>query len=122
MSTILIAEDDYASSKLLLKVCQGLGHTAIVSPNGQHALETLQFNEIDLLITDIMMPLLDGRDLMRKLRASEQYKDLPIIVVSAYVGPQDVAELLSIGATFVIMKPTRPDEVREYVERALGKG
>src|SRR6056297_123967 len=83
MAKILIAEDDRISQKLAVKIVEELGHTAYVSPHGKHAYEALTAaNDFDMLITDIMMPEMDGQQLIKTLRGDQQFMDFPIIIMS----------------------------------------
>lgn len=121
MSKILIAEDDPISQRLVSAIVERMGHTALVSPNGRHAWESLNAeNTFSLLITDIMMPVMDGTTLIRTLRAEERFKDLPVLVMSAFIGVSEIAGLLSIGATWFMAKPVDRAVLEEYVKRAVG--
>ncbi len=118
MAKILIAEDDLITRKVLFKIVEGMGHSVIMSPNGRHAWETLETNsDVSMLITDVMMPEMDGRELIELIRGKEAYADLPIIIISAVVGPKAVANLLKMGATLFLSKPLKVDETRKYIER-----
>jgi len=79
MVKILIAEDDAVTQKMVSSAVEDMGYVAIISPNGKHAYETLKANEdINLLISDIMMPEMDGKQLIQTLRGDTEFKDLPI--------------------------------------------
>ena len=120
MAKILIAEDDPATRYILAKTVEKMGHIAIFSPNGRHAWETLQVNpDIRLLITDVMMPEMDGRQLIGVIRGNEDFRDLPVIIISAVIGPKAIHDLLQIGATFFLPKPLDYKEVIHYVARYL---
>ena len=123
MSKILIAEDDRISQKLAAKIVEGLGHTAFVSPNGEHAYEALKAaNDFDLLLTDIMMPKMDGQQLIKTLRGDQEFKEFPIIIMSAVVGMSEISSLLKLGATLFLAKPLNQDDIQDYLTRCLNKG
>ncbi|MGE4506773.1 MAG: response regulator [Desulfovibrionaceae bacterium] len=120
MSRILIAEDDRVSQRLALGIVQAMGHTAFVSPNGKHAYEALKAsNKFDLLITDIMMPEMDGRHLIQTLRGDTELRKLPIVIMSAVVGVRDISSLLEMGATRFLAKPLDKEELCEAIERCM---
>lgn len=122
MAKILIAEDDRISQKLAVKIVEELGHQAFVSPHGKHAYETLTAsNDFDLLLTDIMMPEMDGQQLIQTLRGDQQFSDLPIVIMSAVVGINDISNLLKLGATLFLAKPLDREELQGYISRCLGK-
>ena len=122
MANILIAEDDRISQKLAVKIVEELGHTAFVSPHGKHAYEALTAaNQFDLLLTDIMMPEMDGQQLIKTIRGDQQFNDLPIIIMSAVVGMNDISNLLKLGATLFLAKPLNKTELQGYLERCVSK-
>lgn len=119
MAKILIAEDDRVSQKLAASLVENEGHAAFVSPNGRHAYEALKVNSFDLLLTDIMMPEMDGRQLILTLRGDTALRRMPVIIMSAVVGVGEIAELLKTGATFFLAKPLSTEDLREYLRRSL---
>ncbi|SOB59937.1 Response regulator receiver protein [Pseudodesulfovibrio profundus] len=122
MKKILIAEDDRISQKLAAKIIEDMGHMPFVSPNGEHAYEALMNNsDFDLLITDIMMPKMDGQQLIKTLRGDQQFMTFPIIIMSAVVGVSDISNLLELGASLFLPKPLEKDEVVDYVNRCISK-
>lgn len=122
MAKILIAEDDRISQKLAAKIVEEMGHTAFVSPHGKHAYEALTAaNDFDMLLTDIMMPEMDGQQLIKTLRGDQQFEDLPIIIMSAVVGISDISNLLKLGATLFLAKPLDKKELQGYLSRCIGQ-
>jgi CheY-like chemotaxis protein len=120
MHKVLIAEDDPVSQKFVSLVVERLGHCALVSPNGRHAWESLcAENRFSLLITDVMMPGMDGSTLIRNLRTHDRLRELPVLAMSAYIGVSDISGLLSIGATWFLPKPVEVKALEEYLKRAL---
>jgi CheY-like chemotaxis protein len=120
MSRILIAEDDVFSRKVCYKLLEIMGHTPICSPDGKHAYQTLLAdNGIDLLITDIMMPEMDGRTLIKTLRGNTSFMKLPVIIMSAVVKFSDINDMLELGANLFLPKPIDKDHLFEYVDRCL---
>ena len=83
MIKILVVEDDVVTQKLVVAILEKEGYSAFVSPNGRHALEALQVNHFDLMITDVMMPELDGFSVMDILQKEKTTRDIPIIVITA---------------------------------------
>ena len=121
MARILIAEDDFSTRSTIGLMLGRLGHIPIYSPDGQHAYESLQADDsIELLITDVMMPRMDGRALIKTLRGTERLRRLPVIVISAVVGPRDIADLLDLGASRFQPKPLNMAELKENIAEALG--
>jgi CheY-like chemotaxis protein len=120
MARIIIAEDDPTTQRIAAKFCEKLGHTPFVSPDGRHAHQALcAANRFDLLVTDIMMPHMNGEELIQAVRSHDALGGLPIIIISAVVGIRDISHLLERGATFFLAKPLEKDSFAEYVNRCL---
>lgn len=120
MTTILVAEDNRVNLRMLTFTLSRDGHTVVPASHGREALERLAESEVDLLIADIDMPEMDGITLLRHIRATEQYKDLPVIVLTASGEDEDYATARSAGANDVLTKPTSSQQLVETVNRMLG--
>ncbi len=122
MAKILIAEDDATTQILVAKYVEKMGHSAFISPHGRHAYETLIANkDFNLLVSDIMMPEMDGRQLIKTIKGNSSLRDLPIIIISAVIGVSDISDLLELGANFFLQKPMKREDFEEYVNRCLNK-
>ena len=123
MARILVAEDDLATCMTIRSTLEGLGHTVLLSQDGQHAWETLQVDErIELVVTDIAMPRTDGRELIRLIRGTERLRSLPVIIISGVVSAKEISDLLKLGASKFQPKPLAPDLLRAYVRNCLCEG
>ncbi len=122
MAKILFAEDDEITQRIVATTIEKMGHVVYISPNGRHAYETLMVNKgFKLVITDVMMPEMDGRELTKAIRTSVKYPEIPIIIISAFVGPKDISGLLKTGATIFQPKPLVPKELEENIDRYIAK-
>ncbi|MFZ5570553.1 MAG: response regulator [Thermodesulfobacteriota bacterium] len=120
MKKILIAEDDPITQKLVNAIVSKMGLIPFISPNGRHALETLQANgDFSLLITDIMMPEMDGKQLIQAVRNDRHYHEMPVIIMSAFVGVKEISEFLKTGATFFQPKPIDKKKFEEHILKCL---
>lgn len=120
MAKILIAEDEYVTQQKVAKILENMGHTAFISPNGKHALETLKVNDgFKVLVTDMIMPEMDGRSLVEELRKNEKTKDLPIILMSAFVSVNEIKGLLKMGVTYFLPKPIKNKDLQNNIEKCL---
>lgn len=120
MARILVAEDDKNTNKLICAVLRRAGHDPLPAFDGQEALEVLDENHVDMLISDIMMPRIDGIELTRQLR--EAGYDLPILMLTAKQMPQDKREGFLAGTDDYLTKPADMQElvlrVRALLRRA----
>jgi len=116
MARILLVEDDPMTQVLIKNLLLNAGHSVFVAPNGEHALQSLQSNnEFDILVTDVMMPGMDGRELISKIEADDTIDEMPIIIVSGVIKSSEVWELLESGATYFIPKPVKKDVLYDYI-------
>lgn len=120
MAKILIAEDDLTSRRMLVKIVESMGHVAIQASDGELAWGIMADNpDIALLITDVMMPNLDGRALIQIARGNDKLKDLPIIIISGVIKLEEIDYLLQLGASRFMPKPVKAAELKHYVEVLL---
>ena len=113
---ILIAEDDEDIVELLSLYLTGEGFTVFSAGNGLQALERVEVERIDVAILDIMLPVLNGYDLLRKIREKH---NSPVIILSAKDLDTDRILGLNLGADAYLTKPFNPLEVVAYVKSAL---
>ena len=88
----------------------GIEHCSEAS-NGAEALEKLSANEVDLILTDINMPVLDGEGLLRALRSDPELSRIPVVVVSTDSTEQRVGALMGLGARGYLKKPFQPEKL-----------
>jgi diguanylate cyclase (GGDEF)-like protein len=119
---ILIAEDQAVAALYLRRTLERLGHEATVAPDGEQAWRLVQSGEAPLLISDWMMPYLDGPELCRRIRASGAESYTYIILLTSRDRREDRLEGLRAGADDFLTKPPDPDELTvrlEIAERIL---
>ena len=104
MATILIVDDEPDVRFLLKMAFEAAGHRILQANHGAVALEQLEEARPDLIVTDLMMPVLDGPALIQRLRSDPATAEIPIMVLSAHIG-------LVPGADAALGKPFRPHEV-----------
>jgi two-component system, sensor histidine kinase and response regulator len=120
MVKILIVEDDPITRKMLGYLVQDWGYVPLFSPDGQHALDTLHVDdEIRVVVADVMMPKMDGKELLKTLRSKESFRTLPVILVSSVIGPKSIADLLAMGASRFQPKPVDASVLAENIKHAL---
>ncbi len=117
---VLIVEDVPDILKLLEETLKFKGYHAVTARNGQEALDAIQREHPMLVITDIMMPKLDGFGLVHRLRINPETRDIPVIFLTAtYVGLEDKAFALNIGATRFIEKPVNFERFLNTIQELL---
>ncbi len=120
---VLIVEDVPDILKLLEETLKFKGYRAVTARNGHEALGAIQRERPMLVITDIMMPKLDGFGLVHRLRINPETRDIPVIFLTAtYVALEDKAFALNIGATRFIEKPVNFEKFLNTVEELIAQG
>jgi len=116
-STILIVDDSAAMRSLLAATLDALGDvTVIQANNGFEALRMLPREQINLVLTDINMPDINGLELLSFIRNNPLYKELPVIVISTEGSRKDIDKGLALGATAYLVKPFKPEQLLELVK------
>ena len=126
MTSILIADDHPNNLYLLESILKGNGYEVISAKNGAEALAAAKRTLPDLIITDILMPVMDGFELCRRWKADDTLHTIPFIFYTAtYTDPKDEKFARSLGAERFIIKPQKPEvlvkEVREVLNESFSK-
>ena len=119
--TVVLAEDDVDIRDLVQIVLEGLDLSVTAVGNGAEALAACREAAPRLLLLDVMMPLVNGLEVCREIRADPELHDLPIILMTARAQSSDVAAGMDAGADTYIIKPFGPIELREHVEALLDR-
>lgn len=115
---ILIAEDEPLMLLVIQKQLNNDGYETVVVTDGKEALQTLEKDSIDLIITDILMPFTSGLELIGIVK-SDPTKNIPVIVLSAIGQESTVMEAFQLGADDFLTKPFNPQELSMRVKRLL---
>ena len=123
IDTIIIADDSVLARKIIIRSLEVAGFrdaTFLEAENGELALELANSNPVDLLITDLNMPKMDGSSLLLKIKESPELNHLPVLVITSASNPTKVKELRNSGAIGVLKKPITPAILAAAIER-VGK-
>ena len=120
---LLIVEDVPDILELLKETLTFKGYRVVTAQNGEEALEAVKKEHPALIITDILMPKMDGFNLVHRLRLNVATRDIPVIFLTAtYVAPEDKEFALTIGVSRFIEKPVNLPEFFPLIEELLAKG
>jgi CheY-like chemotaxis protein len=117
MKLILIAEDEYGLGEVVAQMLGDRGHDVEVVLNGHAALVSMAARLPDLLLVDLMMPVLDGADVVRRMRAGPPLAAVPVVLMTARPGaiPPDISAIVQA----VLAKPFTPDALLTAVDQLL---
>lgn len=120
---ILIVDDSPAMRSFIRRVMKLSGMEVdhyFEAGNGQEALAQLAANPIDAVLTDINMPVMDGEEFVRKMRAEGPFQSTPVIVISTDATTHRIQTMQSLGAVGYLQKPFGPEQLRNELDRVLG--
>ncbi len=119
----IITVDDSSTMRRIIKNTLkriGYGDEILEAENGKEALEILENNDVDLIITDWNMPVMDGLTFVKKIRSNKKYDDVPIIMVTTEAAKEDIITALKAGVNNYIVKPFTPQVLKEKIEAVMG--
>ncbi len=117
---ILIVDDSKTVRNLVAFIMKKEGFKVTTAEDGLDGLEKLYSNSIDLIISDVNMPRMDGFTFIKTVREQEAYKDTPIVVLSTEGQEKDIQQGMNLGANLYLVKPAQPEKMVVNVRMLLG--
>ncbi|MFT7433569.1 MAG: two-component system chemotaxis response regulator CheY [Alphaproteobacteria bacterium] len=118
---ILVVDDFQTMRRIIINLLRQLGFTNVVeASDGKLALERVQDDKIDLVVSDWNMPNMTGLEFLQALRASEEYKTLPFIMVTAEGKKENVIVAVQAGVNNYIVKPFNAATLKEKLSKVIG--
>ncbi len=120
--TILIIDDSSTMRKIVSRSLRQAGieaETLLEAGNGIEALEALAANKVDLILSDINMPEMDGLEFLRRKAADPAMAKIPVVMITTEAGTELVVEAKKLGAAGSIKKPFSPEQIEEIVSPLL---
>jgi two-component system chemotaxis response regulator CheY len=121
-SDVLVVDDSAAIRKILQRVLRQTGmaiRTIHEAGDGQEALALLAAEEVDLILSDINMPKMDGLELLALVKAEAQWRRIPVVMITTEGGETRVAEAVKLGAAGYVRKPFTADQIKEKLAGIL---
>jgi CheY-like chemotaxis protein len=116
---ILVVDDEPVNRTLLYKILLKLDYVVETASDGYHALESVRAQSFDLVMLDLMMPDMDGRQVLKTMKDDPKMSDIPVIIVSALREKETVLQCLEMGATGYLIKPYQQEDIRLRVQSVL---
>lgn len=120
MATILLVEDNADTQAIYRVILEHHGHEVLQAWNGEDGVRLAREALLDLVFMDISIPLLDGYEVTRRLKADPATAHIPIVALTAHAMPEDRARAAEAGCDTYLAKPVEPKRVAEEVTRLLG--
>ncbi len=119
MATILTVEDSPSTRRIIVDTLKAAGHQVIEAENGVEALDKSASAKLDLVITDINMPHMDGIELTRKLRTETSHRFVPVLMLTTETAENKRMKGKDAGATAWIVKPFDPEKLLAVVSKVI---
>jgi len=117
---ILIVEDSDIQREICIAQLQQIGFEKITGAvNGKEALDYMENNPVDLVLSDLQMPVMSGLELLKTVKENSKLKDIPFLVLTADSDPEKNQEALNLGALDYIVKPSSPDDLHLKIRKFL---
>ncbi len=119
MKTIMTVDDSSTVRQMAGLVLRGAGYQVIEAVDGVDALSKLTGQELNLILTDLNMPNMDGIELTRRVRMLPNYKFVPVVLLTTETQPEKKQQGKAAGATAWIVKPFQPDQLLAVVKKVI---
>jgi two-component system chemotaxis response regulator CheY len=119
MEQILVVDDCNVTRKLISFMIKGKGYRTQNASNGVEGLEKLGSSDVDLIVTDLNMPLMDGLEFSKNVRKIEAYRHIPIIMLTTEAGEEDRKKGEEAGISTYLVKPVKSEELIEEIEKLI---
>lgn len=119
MASILAVDDSASMRRMVAHTLSNDGHDVKTAVDGEDALQIAHSETFDAVVTDVNMPRMDGISLVRELRALEQFRFTPVLILTTEAGPEKKQQGREAGATGWIVKPFVPDQLQATLRRVL---
>jgi len=120
-ASVLVVEDDVMNRMVLQRSLEQEGHTVSVAPDGRAGLELLRRGPFEIVLLDVLMPEMDGFELLELLQADERLRQIPVIMISALEDMESVVRSLEMGAEDYLPKPFDPVLLRARINGCLSR-
>ncbi|MCK9409945.1 MAG: response regulator [Bacteroidetes bacterium] len=118
---ILIVEDDNNIEQLVTFKLKNSGYDVYTAHNGQEALDFLKNNNVDLIVTDVMMPIMGGKELVMELKKNPKTKSIPTVMLTSRTLEKEIVEGFELGVEDYIKKPFSPQEFIVRIKTVLAR-
>jgi DNA-binding response OmpR family regulator len=121
MKKILFVEDEFNLQKSVGEFLKEKGYEVVHALDGEMGLKLANEDKPDLMLLDIILPKMNGFEVLKKLKREEKTKDIPVIVLTNLENPQDIEKSLTLGAkTYLVKSDYELEDISEKIEQTIG--
>lgn len=117
---IMVVDDSTSARQFIADTLKMAGYNIVEAIDGKDAMLKLMTTSVNMIITDLYMPNIDGIELIRKIRKTERYKTTPIIMYTVESEKKKVVEAITSGVTAWMLKPGTPEQILQTTRKILG--
>lgn len=118
---VLIVDDDKTTRKMLSLILKNKGYDVVTAENGIEALQKLGLEQINLILTDMNMPYMDGIEFTKQVRANQDFCNIPIVMITTEADEGEKMRAYDAGVDDYLVKPTNAAEITESMKRIMKK-
>ena len=119
--SVMVVDDNEMNRDMLSRRLERTGYNVLVASNGKEALDLLAIESVDLVLLDIMMPQMNGYEVLEHLKSDSDLKHIPVIMTTALDESDGIAKCMALGAADYLTKPFNPVQVKLRVAACLDK-
>lgn len=121
MRTALVIEDNPDNARLVIYPLKRAGYEVVTAATGEEGVDLALTTAPDLILVDIGLPGIDGLEVIRRVRAAEQCRDIPMVAITSYAMTGDRESILAAGADGYFEKPIDPMRIVDQIHAAIGR-
>ncbi|MCX7724507.1 MAG: response regulator [Thermodesulfovibrio sp.] len=118
---ILVVDDDKTTRKMISLILKSKGYEVVTAENGLEALQKLGLEKINLILTDMNMPYMDGIEFIKQVRANPEISNIPIVMITTEADEEEKRKAFEAGVDDYLVKPTNAEQISESMKRILRK-
>lgn len=118
---ILVVDDDKTTRKMISLILKSKGYEVVTAENGIEALQKLGLERINLILTDMNMPYMDGIEFIKQVRATSDISDIPIVMITTEADEDEKRRAFESGVDDYLVKPTNAEQISESIKKIVKK-
>jgi len=116
---VLVVDDDKTTRKMISLILNSKGYEVVTAENGIEALQKLGIEDINLILTDMNMPYMDGIELVKQIRSSQERSNIPIVMITTEADEEEKRKAFEAGVDDYLVKPTTSEEISQSIKKIL---